>query len=66
MYSITSNFLENFLAQTRSRKTSTETSLLGRDQVVIQPSRYLQFLLERLDLHWSQNSPVVGLFVRDS
>jgi hypothetical protein len=23
---------------------------------------YLQFLLERFDLHWSQNSPVVGLW----
>jgi hypothetical protein len=66
MPSITSEFLENFLAQTRSRQISSETSLLKRDQVVIAALRYLQFLLERLDLHWSQNSPVVGLFVRDS
>ena len=48
-------------------QTSLQTSLLRRDQVVIQASRhYLQFFLECLDLHWSQNSPVVGFWVRDS
>lgn len=41
MYSITSDFLGNFLAQTRSRQPSTETSLLRRDQVMIQASRSL-------------------------
>ena len=32
-YSITSDFLGNFLAQTRSRQPSTETSLLRRDGI---------------------------------
>src|SRR5689334_18838330 len=41
MHPITSNFLGNFLAQTRSRQTLTETFLLGRDQVVIPISLFL-------------------------
>ena len=38
---ITSNIDRNFLAQTRSRQTFSETSLLRRDRVVIDASRSL-------------------------